>query len=98
MKALVVPSSWSKRLRPLCALGTTLSLLSAALESGALGCAVYPTLVMIMLLVLVAELQRLLDGLPLAPDGELTEQSRALGFESGDRHTGPIGGDHGESH
>ncbi|MBX9789316.1 MAG: hypothetical protein K2Y37_10405 [Pirellulales bacterium] len=97
MNSLPVLPSGTKRLRPLFALGTTLSVLCAALESDVLGCAVYPALTMVMLLVLVAELQRLLDGLPLVAEGDLAEWPEALGIESRDRHTGPSGGDNGEA-
>lgn len=97
MNSLPGLPGWTKRLRPLFALGTTLSVLCAALESDALGCAVYPSLTMVMLLVLVAELQRLLDGLPLAAGGNLAERPEALGIESPDRHTGPSGGNHGDA-
>ncbi len=83
------------RLRPLMALGTTLGLLLQAVESHAWGCALYPSLVLLMLLVLVAELHRLLESLPLArhDHDEQALGSPALGITQGPCHTEPLGGD-----
>jgi hypothetical protein len=75
-----------------------LGLLSEALEPSPLVCAIYPSLLMLMLLVLVAEGHRVLDRLPVSgDDDERILGSPALGFGLCDRHTGPLSGSHGEA-
>ncbi|MGD9646048.1 MAG: hypothetical protein AB7U73_10060 [Pirellulales bacterium] len=67
--------------------------MSDALETSPLVCAAYPSLIVLMLLVLVAEIQRLLDGMPVAHEEDHDPpEPTTLGFGPCDGHTGPVGG------
>ena len=84
MKSRYSRSRWLARWRLLAALLTTLGLLAELGEPSPLAVAIYPSLVVIMVLSLVVHAQRLLDTLPVVREAS----EPPLGFASCDSHTG----------